>query len=808
MWNPEWPKQLDTQTGRDIHRYDQYKQKVMSDPGFLRTPYEQKKKKISYAAHKYPIKWLTIQQVIEDLTVASMYDSQWKMTQFGFKNRAEVTKHKIIPLHKQLISALNLINQNPLYISWIDKSNNNIARFGSRVWPTVQQQEIINQGVQLEHHINTLTSVNNYCEQIITRPESADWVIDGYTKWLITWKKIPFVSWLVELNDSINLLTAIQKKQKWEIITEAESLVIIAFTQLEQLNTYFDLWVAYNVGVGTAAAVNFIIELAATWGITSAIRVTASKATTTIIETTAVSALKQSTQKTLVKIAEKKILQTTWGKLLTKVGTKSIEYTSTKLLEKTIIALWLAGIRVDMIAQNTISRMLDHFTPVFDESWNIVNLTKTNSGEPFSLALMKWCLMTFTEFFTEQVGRDLLGVISKVKWAWAQKFVELAKQYGYGIKFLDALGKTNDFIIFFGKRLASSKVANVRSQLTSSIDKKFIEKTLMRDNPFGEYFEEFLSTRVQHYLDNDGILAITTREERETFLVCLMTGAAVKTGGISIGAYQQLVNKSARNNGVQVNGTNDFGLDENVLDNQLGVINLERQTPKPKKTPRNRHEEQLWNGLVLYHNPIWKWNNVARESSWLRQAIKEVWYNIDWKKWSISLKTWKNEQWKLYYYFSAGMSNPINAAKAFIKLMEFVPAGATILEPESLSIDSYRVLLRSVTRGQLVAKFDGYIPLNNQDKETRATNKKNEKDNEDNENNNSSIWNSLSFETQSDAQLIVNKINTMLADNKLWSYQAQSIFVDGLYTIKIPNFSLEKTIIAKSTDPKRDQNTQ
>gem|GEM_PF-6660749 len=39
------------------------------------------------------------------------------MTQFGFKNRAEVTKHKIIPLHKQLISALNLINQNPLYIS-------------------------------------------------------------------------------------------------------------------------------------------------------------------------------------------------------------------------------------------------------------------------------------------------------------------------------------------------------------------------------------------------------------------------------------------------------------------------------------------------------------------------------------------------------------------------------------------------------------------------------------------------------------------------------------------------------------------
>jgi|GEM_PF-6251919 len=85
------------------------------------------------------------------------------------------------------------------------------------------------------------------------------------------------------------------------------------------------------------------------------------------------------------------------------------------------------------------------------------------------------------------------------------------------------------------------------------------------------------------------------------------------------------------------------------------------------------------------------------------------------------------------------MSNPINAAKAFIKLMEFVPAGATILEPESLSIDSYRVLLRSVTRGQLVAKFDGYIPLNNQDKETRATNKKNEKDNEDNENNNSSI---------------------------------------------------------------------
>jgi hypothetical protein len=62
----------------------------------------------------------------------------------------------------------------------------------------------------------------------------------------------------------------------------------------------------------------------------------------------------------------------------------------------------------------------------------------------------------------------------------------------------------------------------------------------MWDNPFGEYFEEFLSGRVQHYLDNESVFAIKTQEERETFLVCLITGQAVKIGGKSVGAINQI----------------------------------------------------------------------------------------------------------------------------------------------------------------------------------------------------------------------------------------------------------------------------
>lgn len=77
--------------------------------------------------------------------------------------------------------------------------------------------------------------------------------------------------------------------------------------------------------------------------------------------------LTKTTSSLVTKEVVKKAVTTTAGKFLVKVGTKMIEYTQTQLIEKVIIALGLAGVRGDLIAKNTLPRMLDHFTPNFDE---------------------------------------------------------------------------------------------------------------------------------------------------------------------------------------------------------------------------------------------------------------------------------------------------------------------------------------------------------------------------------------------------------------------------------------------------------
>jgi hypothetical protein len=55
------------------------------------------------------------------------------------------------------------------------------------------------------------------------------------------------------------------------------------------------------------------------------------------METSVVSALKQSTKNIIVKVAKKKVMQTTGGKIAIKVGSQMIEYTSKQLAEKTAL---------------------------------------------------------------------------------------------------------------------------------------------------------------------------------------------------------------------------------------------------------------------------------------------------------------------------------------------------------------------------------------------------------------------------------------------------------------------------------------
>jgi hypothetical protein len=399
--------------------------------------------------------------------------------------------------------------------------------------------------------VNKLMPTMQYCREILNTPDKVEGTADAMIKWLKNGAQIPFISGLFDLSRSANTLTVVQKASSWEKLSDAEQLLVNSFTQLEQLNKIHDLGISYNVGKWTAAAVNFIIELALTGGVTSAVRTTATKSANSIIklwaESMAGKLLTKTTSSLVTKEVVKKAVTTTAGKFLVKVGTKMIEYTQTQLIEKVIIALGLAGVRGDLIAKNTLPRMLDHFTPNFDEMWNVISLTKTKSGESFSLALMKGFTITFTEFFTEQIGADILGVLGKSKAIGAGKLIELGQKYGIGIQVLNLLGKSTQFMEQFGRRAVSGNMTKLWSQFSSGTSKEFIEETLLWSNPFGEYFEEFLSTRMQHYLDNDGVASISTREERETLLVCMLTGQAVKVWGIWIAAYTSTQNTSTEN---------------------------------------------------------------------------------------------------------------------------------------------------------------------------------------------------------------------------------------------------------------------
>lgn len=65
-----------------------------------------------------------------------------------------------------------------------------------------------------------------------------------------------------------------------------------------------------------------------------------------------------------------------------------------------------------------------------------------------------------------------------------------------------------------------------------------------------------------------------------------------------------------------------------------------------------------------------------------------------------------------YYYFTSAMPNKIEAARSFATLMDFVPKGGKILEPFSLSSDSYLNLLKQSASPRFKASINGQVNLN------------------------------------------------------------------------------------------------
>jgi hypothetical protein len=129
--------------------------------------------------------------------------------------------------------------------------------------------------------------------------------------------------------------------------------------------------------------------------------------------------------------------------------------------------------------------------------------------------------------------------------------------------------------------------------------------------------------------------------------------------------------------------------------------------PKRKRKPWDYQEEKIGDDLILVKNP--------RGSKNLGAVIKEVRKVSDPKQY-IALKMSDGPFGKHYYMSSYMPSNSVEAGKAYLKLMEFIPKGSYFGEPMSgsLSTDSFYNVFKRVKSGKFDYEIKGRMGLNPQ----------------------------------------------------------------------------------------------
>ena len=135
------------------------------------------------------------------------------------------------------------------------------------------------------------------------------------------------------------------------------------------------------------------------------------------------------------------------------------------------------------------------------------------------------------------------------------------------------------------------------------------------------------------------------------------------------------------------------------------------------------------------------------------------------------------------YYFNAVMTSPFESGKAMLKMDELLPPKPTILEPNSLSLDSYLNTIKLGKRPHWNTQFENYIPLNH-----------------------SAIHNTMLsdkfgivpdgytmvFNSLEEANAALKDVNTWLKKQGI-THEADVIGNgNGLFGIKIPNFRLTR----------------
>jgi hypothetical protein len=211
------------------------------------------------------------------------------------------------------------------------------------------------------------------------------------------------------------------------------------------------------------------------------------------------------------------------------------------------------------------------------------------------------------------------------------------------------------------------------------------------------------------------------------------------------------------------------------------TINLERLAPKNKRKMMSFDDSDIGGGLTLRNNP----SRVKNTEDILgtKRSIKSV---MDKKTGeSIDLKTWKDDDGKLYYYMSANMpSSKIKAGKAYLEIEKHIPKGASLLENSSLSYDSFLNILKQTKNPKFETFVKGKIPMNNNAKTNIL---KIQGD---------SNLGSNYYKSESLAKDATNELNTLLNKYNLPEATVNPVKTSSgrvqMYEIQLPNIGLKK----------------
>lgn len=202
------------------------------------------------------------------------------------------------------------------------------------------------------------------------------------------------------------------------------------------------------------------------------------------------------------------------------------------------------------------------------------------------------------------------------------------------------------------------------------------------------------------------------------------------------------------------------------LDDNATFINLKRASPKLKS--------KMYKASEVVDDPNFNIKKIYRGDKENPKVIKVQGKSGEWTV---------NKSNDGSYYFNAAMSSPLESGKAMLKINEMLHPKPTILEPNSLSLDSYLNTIKIGKRPHWKMEFENYIPLNHS-----AVNNK-------------TISNKFGFKPEGtqvpfnsleDANSALKEVNAML--KKQGITQEADIFSNGNnnYGIKIPNFKLTR----------------